>query len=62
VSNVDLLIGHTIRLDLKVQALCNQISLCNLCVLCISVVNELFENITTEDTEVAQRRSWKRLK
>src|SRR6185369_10475388 len=43
---------------------CSGISLCNLCVLCVSVVwfySEFINHRDTEDTEVAQRRARSRL-
>src|SRR6185503_7537452 len=43
---------------------CSGISLCNLCVLCVSVVwfySEFINHRDTEDTEVAQRRARPRL-
>src|SRR4029078_9489633 len=43
---------------------CSGISLCNLCVLCVSVVwfySEFINHRGTEDTDVAQRRTRSRL-
>src|ERR1041384_2363006 len=46
------------------SAACSGISLCNLCVLCVSVVwfySEFINHRDTEDAEVAQRRARSRL-
>jgi len=53
-----------ISVRLCTKSPCSGISLCNLCVLCVSVVwfySEFINHRDTEDTEVAQRRARSRL-